>query len=131
MSADRVPASPEAAIPPRAHQAAVTPHEVAVRNTSVSLTPREFEVLRFMLERQDELLSVDEISTAIWGHGTVGSRNFVESQISRVRSKLARAGAGRDVIATLRGLGYVIRTEPGSSGHAADYTPSPRRSSSA
>jgi DNA-binding response OmpR family regulator len=59
-------------------------------------------------ERRGEVLSVDQIALAVWGHATLGSPNFVEAQISRVRSHLATAGAG-DVIRTVRSVGYVIR----------------------
>lgn len=55
-----------------------------------------------------DVLSVDEIAIVVWGYETYGSRNFVEEQISRVRSMLSIAGP-RDVIRTYRGAGYAIR----------------------
>lgn len=84
------------------------PHTVHVGMEEMTLTPKEFAVLRLLLERRGEVISPDELSTEIWGYETFGSRNFVEAHISRLRSKLARAGAG-EVVATMRGVGYVIR----------------------
>ena len=43
-------------------------------------------MLRILLERHGEVLSVDEIALAVWGYATLGSPNFVEAQISRARS---------------------------------------------
>ncbi len=83
-------------------------YQVFVGEDTVQLTPKEFSVLRLLLERRGEVLATDVISTEIWGYGTFGSRNFVEAHVSRLRSKLALAGA-REVISTVRGVGYVIR----------------------
>ena len=74
---------------------------------SVSLSPKESDVLRVLLERQNEVLSTDEIATAVWGHETYGSPNFVEAPISRLRSKLSVIGAG-EAIQTIRREGYRI-----------------------
>jgi DNA-binding response OmpR family regulator len=83
-------------------------HEAFVRDALVDLTPKEFSVLRLLLDRRGEVVSPDDISLAIWGYETFGSRNFVEAHISRLRSKLAKTGAP-DVVTTIRGVGYVIR----------------------
>jgi len=83
-------------------------HSVNVGPAEVMLTPKEFAVLRLLLERRGEVIHPDEISVKIWGYETFGSRNFVEAHVSRLRSKLVRAGAG-DAITTMRGVGYMIR----------------------
>ena len=83
-------------------------HDVHVGEERVSLTPKEFALLRVLLEQRGRVLTSDEISTAIWGYETFGSRNFVEAHVSRLRSKLREAGAP-DVVETVRGVGYVIR----------------------
>ncbi len=83
-------------------------HEALVQGVIVDLTPKEFSVLRVLLDRRGEVISPDALSLAIWGYETFGSRNFVEAHISRLRSKLAKAGAP-DVVTTIRGVGYVIR----------------------
>ncbi len=83
-------------------------HETRVDGRALDLTPKEFAVLRLMLERRGEVLKTDTISTEIWGYETFGSRNFVEAHISRLRAKLLQAGAD-GVITTVRGIGYVVR----------------------
>lgn len=83
-------------------------HAVYVGTEEVMLTPKEFAVLRLLLEHRGEVINPDELSVKIWGYETFGSRNFVEAHVSRLRSKLAKAGAG-DVVTTMRGVGYIIR----------------------
>ena len=83
-------------------------HQAFVGERLLDLTPKEFAVLRLLLDRRGEVLSSDELSTAIWGYETFGSRNFVEAHLSRLRSKLKAAGA-LDVVTTVRGVGYVVR----------------------
>ncbi len=108
---------------PRGIVLRVALREVMVASFPVDLTPREFDVLRLLLQRHDEVLTPDEIASQVWGHATFGSRNFVESQISRLRAKLTRAGAP-NVITTRRGRGYVVRAEV-ARGAEADYPAMP------
>jgi DNA-binding response OmpR family regulator len=86
----------------------VRAHEVLVGEDRLSLTPKEFAVLQLLLEHRGEVVSPDQISLAIWGYETFGSRNYVEAHVSRLRGKLAQAGAP-DAINTVRGVGYVVR----------------------
>ena len=81
--------------------------EASRNHKSVSLSPKESDVLRVLLERQNEVLSTDDIAVAVWGHETYGSPNFVEATISRLRSKLSVIGAG-ETIQTIRREGYRI-----------------------
>lgn len=83
-------------------------HEAILGGAPLDLTPKEFDVLRLLLERRGEVVSPDDLSLAIWGYETFGSRNFVEAHISRLRSKLGRSGAA-SIVVTIRGVGYVIR----------------------
>jgi two-component system OmpR family response regulator len=81
---------------------------VEVAGTPVSLTPTEFLVLRELLMRRGEAMAADALSSRVWGYEIFGDRNYLEAQISRLRSKLAHAGAPT-VIETFRGFGYIVR----------------------
>jgi len=83
-------------------------HEVFVGDDILHLTPKEFDVLRVLLARRGEVVPPDDLSVEIWGYETFGSRNYVEAHVSRLRNKLADAGAP-DTVATVRGVGYMIR----------------------
>lgn len=86
----------------------VRSHEVYVADDRLALTPKEFSILKFLLEYRGEVVAPDQISLAIWGYETYGSRNYVEAHISRLRGKLSQAGVA-GAIKTVRGVGYVIR----------------------
>ena len=83
-------------------------HEVLVHGTPLPLTVTEFAILSLLLDRRGEVLSADAIARAVWHYETFGSPNFVQAQVSRLRSKLKQAGVDT-LIATIRGAGYVIR----------------------
>jgi len=86
----------------------VASRTVEVNGEPVALTPTEFLVLRELVVRRGEALAVDALSSRVWGYETFGDRNYLEAQISRLRSKLSAAGAP-SVIETVRGFGYIIR----------------------
>lgn len=86
----------------------VRAHEVFVGSGRLALTPKEFEILRLLLEHRGEVVETEQIALKVWGHETYGSRNFVEAHISRLRQKLNRVDAG-STISTIRGIGYVVR----------------------
>ncbi|MFA7297665.1 MAG: response regulator transcription factor [Dehalococcoidia bacterium] len=80
---------------------------VAVDGSEVSLSKSQFMVLRELLERRGEVVTVADLSRAVWGHQTFDSMNYVEIQVSRLRQRLVGAGAS-DVIRTVRGVGYAV-----------------------
>ena len=83
-------------------------HEALIGDMALELTPKEFAILRLLLARRGDVVRPDELSFAIWGYETFGSRNFVEAHISRLRAKITKSGAG-EVVTTIRGVGYVVR----------------------
>lgn len=93
---------------PRGLLLRLRPHEALIGGVPLDLTPKEFAVLRLLLERRGEVVSTDDLSLAIWGYETFGARNFVEAHISRLRAKLTKGGAG-EAVTTIRGVGYVVR----------------------
>ena len=86
-----------------------------VADSAIPLTPHEFALLQTLLERQDQVLSPDDLSRLVWGYGTFGDYNFVQACVSRLRSKLSALGAS-NVITTVRGAGYVVSSAARSTG---------------
>lgn len=82
--------------------------QALVDGEELDLTATEFDLLELLLTSADRVLSLDDIATAIWGHGTHGSANFVQAAVSRLRRKLRTAGRGH-LLETVRGRGYVAR----------------------
>ena len=82
-------------------------HEVLVRGTEVPLSSREFEILRSLAEHPGWVYSADQLS------GDLDEADYspesVSVLVSRIRHKLAAAGA-HDVVETVRGVGYRLRS---------------------
>ena len=76
--------------------------------SEVVLTAQEFELLRALLEREGRVFAKAELESRLFP-GAPPASNALEVVVSRVRKKLAEAGA-EGVIETVRGLGYVVRT---------------------
>lgn len=93
---------------PRGIMMRVRAHTLSVSGQLLDLTSTEFGVLQLLLERRGEVVTPDELSNEVWGYETLGSRNYVEAHLSRLRAKFSAAGVS-GVIETVRGVGYVIR----------------------
>ena len=77
---------------------------------SVELQPREFSLLEYLLRNKDRVVTRTMLLEAVWGFHFDPKTNIVETHISRLRGKLEQFG-GSDLIHTVRGAGYVLRTE--------------------
>lgn len=69
----------------------------------VPLTRREFELLRFLVENRNRVLSRDRLLERVWGYEKTIETRSVDVHVGRLRSKLGSAGAQ---IETVVGLGY-------------------------
>jgi two-component system OmpR family response regulator len=74
----------------------------------VTLTPREFALLEYLMTHVNESLAKGEILLAVWGSAFDGDPNIVEVYIGYLRRKLDLAPY-QSVIQTVRGVGYSIR----------------------
>ncbi|GAB4281071.1 MAG: response regulator transcription factor [Oscillatoriaceae cyanobacterium] len=81
----------------------------ALRNGRViSLTMKEYELLKCMMEHPREVLTREQILETVWGDDFVGESNVIEVYIRYLRLKLELDGDKR-LIHTVRGVGYVLR----------------------
>jgi DNA-binding response OmpR family regulator len=76
---------------------------IAVDGAAVRLTRREFELLRFLVENRNRVLSRDRLLERVWGYDQCIETRSVDVHVGRLRSKLGTAGAQ---IETVVGLGY-------------------------
>lgn len=76
---------------------------VAVDGQPVRLTRREFELLRFLVENRNRVLSRNRLLERVWGYERFIETRSVDVHVGRLRSKLGAAGAQ---IETVVGLGY-------------------------
>ena len=80
-------------------------HEVFVDDQIVTLTFKEFELLRKLMKYRKTVLTRDRLLEEIWGYEFTGETRTVDVHIRTLRQKLGRAG---DMIETVRGVGYRI-----------------------
>jgi len=76
----------------------------------VTLTPREYAVLEFLLRHPGQALSRTQIAEGVWSWEFHGESNVVDVYIGYLRRKLDSDGAP-SIIETLRGYGYRLRNE--------------------
>jgi two-component system, OmpR family, alkaline phosphatase synthesis response regulator PhoP len=76
---------------------------VSVDNDPVRLTRREFELLRYLVENKNRVLSRDRLLERVWGYDRLVETRSVDVHVGRLRGKLGNAGRQ---IETVVGLGY-------------------------
>ena len=81
---------------------------ITVGGTAVRLTRREFELLRFLVENRNRVLSRDRLLERVWGYERNIETRSVDVHVGRLRSKLGAAGGQ---IETVVGLGYRFAEE--------------------
>jgi phosphate regulon transcriptional regulator PhoB len=85
-------------------------HRVKAGGKIVELSPTEFRLLRFLMERRGRVFSRDQILDAVWKGESFVEPRTVDVHIRRLRAELDKAGAGNH-IQTVRGVGYSFSEE--------------------
>jgi DNA-binding response OmpR family regulator len=78
----------------------------------ISLTPREFSLLEFLLRRKGDVLTKREILDHVWDYDFEGDPNIVEVYVRHLREKLDRPFE-REAVQTVRGAGYRLDGDGG------------------
>jgi two-component system response regulator MprA len=87
-------------------------HEVRRGGRRIALTAQEFELLHLFMRHPRQVLSRDRILETAWGYDSEAVSNVVDVYVGYLRQKLEAAGEPR-LLQTVRGVGYVLREEPG------------------
>ena len=74
----------------------------------IELPPKEFAILRYLLEHENWAVSRDTLLDRIWGYDYFGSDRVVDNHIKKLRKALGGAGSQ---IKTLVGRGYKLTKE--------------------
>lgn len=78
-------------------------HDVYVDNEKVLLTPKEYELLKYLVNNVNIALSREQLLANIWGYDFYGDDRTIDTHIKTLRNSL---GKYRDYIVTVRGMGY-------------------------
>ena len=83
-------------------------HKVTIEEKEVELTPKEYELLVYFIENEGIALSRESLLTVVWGYDYYGDDRTVDTHVKMLRQSL---GKYRDIIKTVRGMGYKYETE--------------------
>jgi phosphate regulon transcriptional regulator PhoB len=81
-------------------------YEVHARGKPVKLTLKEFELLRFLVQNPNRVLSRDQLLDRVWGGETFVTPRTVDVHIRRLRKAIEKDDSDPKWILTLRGVGY-------------------------
>jgi len=73
---------------------------------ALDLSPREFELLRYLIERKGETVTRDQLLEDVWGYESYPSTRTVDTHIAKLRGKIGDSGSEPRWILTIHGMGY-------------------------
>lgn len=79
-------------------------------DTVISLTTREFELLKLFMQHPRQVLTRNQIMEQIWGYDFSGESNVLEVYVGNLRQKLEQPQVPR-LLHTVRGVGYTLREQ--------------------
>jgi len=83
-------------------------HKVTRAGVEIKLQPKEFQLLRYLLEHQGQVISRTLLFESVWDYHFDPKTNVIDVHIAKLRKKLEE-GERSQLIHTVRGAGYVVR----------------------
>lgn len=83
-------------------------HTVKMDHKLINLTPKEYDILSYLIENKNIAISREQLLSQIWGYDFYGDDRTIDTHIKMLRNNL---GKYRDCILTVRGLGYKYSDE--------------------
>ena len=80
-------------------------HVVKIEDKEIILTPKEYDLLKYLMQNKNIALSRDTILSNVWGYDFFGDARTVDTHVKTLRNNL---GKYRDIIKTVRGTGYKL-----------------------
>lgn len=84
-------------------------YEVRKNEVPLELTLREFELLKYLAERENRVFSREQLLEEVWGYEYYGDIRTVDVTVRRLREKLEDDSSNPGYIMTKRGIGYYFR----------------------
>ncbi len=78
-------------------------HTLKINNNLINVTPKEFEILTYLIKNKNIAISREQLLSKIWGYDYFGDDRTVDTHIKMLRNNLKEY---RDNIITVRGIGY-------------------------
>ncbi|MBE6081246.1 MULTISPECIES: response regulator [Tissierellales] len=84
-------------------------YEVQKNGKVLDLTLREFELLKFLAQRSEQVFSREQLLQEVWGYEYYGDIRTVDVTVRRLREKIEDGNGDYKYILTKRGIGYYFR----------------------
>jgi DNA-binding response OmpR family regulator len=101
--------------------------EVVVRGRPVTLSPKEYELLRLLASRPGKVFSTDEIVAAVWPDRDAAAAEDVKKYVHMLRTKIEEHPGQPKIVLTVRGFGYRF-APPGPAAPAGPWPSGPAAS---
>ena len=83
-------------------------HTVKIDNKLINLTPKEFEILSYLIKNKNIAISREQLLSKLWGYDFFGDYRIIDTHIKLLRNNLEEY---RNLIETVRGIGYKFNDE--------------------
>lgn len=84
-------------------------HEVIRSGTTIRLTPTESRLLHLLAANANDICTLDQILTHVWGFGEAGDNYLVKAHIRHLREKIEPVPGKPQFIMTSPGVGYMLK----------------------
>lgn len=74
----------------------------------LGLTPKEFQLLEYLVSHANQVISRDQLLEGVWGYDIMGTSRMVDIHISHLRDKIEKDPKNPTLIKTVRGFGYIF-----------------------
>ena len=81
-------------------------YEVYLHEEKLDFTPKEFELLAYLIQNKNRVLSRDLLLSAVWNYDFAGDTRIVDVHVSHLREKVEKDTRKPQFIKTVRGIGY-------------------------
>jgi len=81
-------------------------HHVSLKGTALSLTPKEFELLTFLMRYRGQVFSREQLMEKVWGYTFEGSKRTVDVHVRWLRQKIEDNPETPKILVTVIGFGY-------------------------
>ena len=86
-------------------------HRVTRDGVPITLTPREFELLHYLMSNPDRVVSRERLLNSVWDYGFDPGTKIVDVYVRYLRKKIDGREGEPSLIQTVRGVGYMMSTE--------------------
>jgi two-component system, OmpR family, response regulator ArlR len=88
----------------------IASHKITRNSKVIELTKKEYDLLEYLMENQEIVLTREQILEKVWGYDYYGGTNVVDVYIKYLRDKIDEPFDNK-LIHTIRGVGYILKGE--------------------